>query len=199
MSSSMLLSQTLFCPHHLDIAFYTHTNYFKFLTASQNSRENMGHEQGHNERVKTTRSLKVKINKICKMPWGNVISLSHRRQKITMRNLNDVLENVNCIRNGALDFYRNWLHISVIKMKHSETVSDWTLHRPRRKLQLNISCYVFNLWNDTWSILKKEIKWKFAFRTPSVPRVSKLGTKIYLHTHLVKTVGNDVDVTFRGF
>lgn len=100
----------------------------------------MGHEHGHNERVKTTRTLNVKINKICKMPWGNVISLSHRRQKITRRNLNDVLENVNCIQNGALDFYRNWIHISIIKMKHSEIVSDWTLPRPRKKSQLNISC-----------------------------------------------------------
>lgn len=67
----------------------------------------MGHEQGHNERVKTTRTLNVKIHKICKMPRGNVLSLSHRRQKITKRNLNDVLENVNRIWNGDLDFYRN--------------------------------------------------------------------------------------------
>lgn len=140
----------------------------------------MGHEQGHNERVKTTRTLNVKINKICKMPWGNVISLSHRRQKITRRNLNDVLENVNCIQNGALDFYRNWIHISVIKMKHPEIVSDWTLHRPRKKLQLNIACQVFNLWNETWGLLRKEIKWMFISRTLSIPRVSELGTKISL-------------------
>lgn len=33
--------------------------------------------------------------------------LSHRRQEITKRNLNDVLENVKSIWNGALDFYRN--------------------------------------------------------------------------------------------
>lgn len=67
----------------------------------------MGHEQGHNERVKTTRTLNVKINKICKMPEGSVTLLSHRRQKIAGRNLNDMLENVNCIQNGALNFYRN--------------------------------------------------------------------------------------------
>lgn len=67
----------------------------------------MGHEQGHNERVKSTRTLNVKINKICKMPGGSVTLLSHRRQKIARRNLNDELENVNCIQNGALNFYRN--------------------------------------------------------------------------------------------